>query len=78
MNFRGGDESADAAAAFDDAFAFERCEGVTRGHEAHVVEAGKFPFGRDNVPGLQLARFDDGCGSRPECGDTREFRCFVW
>jgi hypothetical protein len=59
MNFGGGDEGADAAAALDDAFALERCEGMTRGHEADFVETGEFPFGCDGIAGLEFAGFDD-------------------
>ena len=59
VNFWSGDESADAAAALDDAFAFERSEGVARGHQADFVEAGEFPFGCDRVTRPELAGFDD-------------------
>ena len=59
VDFGGGDEGADSAAAFDDAFALERRQCVARGHEADFVEAGEFPFGGDGIAGLEFAGFDD-------------------
>src|SRR5256884_939371 len=41
MNLWRSDERADAAAAFDKAFAFEGSEGVARGHEADVMRLGE-------------------------------------
>ena len=59
VDFGGGDESADAAAALDDAFAFERCERVTSGHQADFVQTGELPFGCDRIAGLEVAGFND-------------------
>src|ERR1700722_18853528 len=60
VNFGGGDESADSAAALNDTFALEGCEGVARGHEADFVKAREFAFGGDGVAWLEFAGFDNG------------------
>ena len=58
MNLWRSDERADAAAAFDKAFAFEGSEGVARGHEADVMRLGELALGGDGVAGLKLAGID--------------------
>jgi len=58
MNFGRGDESADTAAALDEAFAFEGGEGVAGGHQADLMELGEVALGGDRVPGLEVAGVD--------------------
>ena len=58
MNFGGGDESADAAAALDEAFAFEGSESVASGHQADLMELGEVALGGDGVTGLEVAGVD--------------------
>ena len=58
MNFRRGNERADAAAALDDSVALERGKSVTRGHEADFVKFGQIAFGADRISRPQMARVD--------------------
>ncbi len=58
VNFGSGDKRPDTAATLDDAFAFERSESVTSGHEADLMNPGKFAFGSDGITGTQLAGID--------------------
>src|SRR4029077_1997281 len=58
VNFRRGDKSANAAAAFDDSFAFERGQSVARGHEADLMNLGEVALGGDGVPRMQMPGVD--------------------
>ena len=54
MDFGLGDEGADAAAALNEALAFQKGKGVTRGHETDVMRFGEVALGWDSVAGLKL------------------------
>src|SRR5258708_27709327 len=58
VNLGGRDKSSDAAAALDHAFAVERGQGVTRGHEADLVDFGEARVGSDGVTGMQMPGID--------------------
>src|SRR5262245_42694624 len=56
MNFRRRNKCADAATALDDAFAFERGQGVACSHQADSMELGQVAFGAYRVAGTKMAR----------------------
>src|SRR5229473_3224413 len=58
MNFGGGHEGSNAAAALDNTFAFEGSKSVARGHEADLMDFGEVPLGGDGVPGMQMPGID--------------------
>ena len=55
MNFRRRNESADAASALHNAFAFERSQGMAGGHQADRMEFGQVAFGANRVAGAKMA-----------------------
>src|SRR5207248_1038079 len=60
LNLGGGHKSAGAAPTFHQAFALQSGQGVASRHQTHLVGFGQFAFRLDQVPRLQLRRFDAG------------------
>jgi hypothetical protein len=58
MNFRSGDEGANAAAPLNDSFAFEGSQSVARSHQADQMDSRKIPLGIHGIPGTQMSGFD--------------------
>jgi hypothetical protein len=57
MNLRRRDKRADSYAAFYEAFAFERGQRVTRGHETDLMNSCQVALRRNRVTGMQVTGF---------------------
>ena len=73
MDFRSGNKSTDAAAAFDNAFLFECGQGMAGSHEADLMELSEIAFGSDRIAGAKMAGVDSlaYCGLNSLIGGQR-------